>query len=227
MGRRHRLLGLVALSALVAVVGIVLTNRIATSATSAPPASAATPAPSPSTSPSPTASVTPTPSPSTTAAPATPEGAEERNPSKPVRLEVPAIGVDAPVIELGLNPDDTLEVPEDFATTGWWSGGPRPGQLGPAVIAGHVDSKSGPAVFYRLRELAKGDAIRVHERNGATTTFTVERIERHPKDEFPTDAVYRSDLDRHALRLITCGGTFDRSTGHYRDNVIVFATLDT
>jgi LPXTG-site transpeptidase (sortase) family protein len=224
MGRRHRLLGLVALSALVAVVGVVLTNRSAPSAASAPPTGAATPAPSPSASPPPGTSATPTPA---TAAPATPNQTEPRNPGKPVRLEVPAIGVDAPVIELGLNPDDTLEVPEDFATTGWWSGGPRPGQLGPAVIAGHVDSKSGPAVFYRLRELAKGDAIRVHERNGATSTFRVQRIERHPKDDFPTDAVYRSDLDRHALRLITCGGTFDRSTGHYRDNVIVFAMLDT
>jgi LPXTG-site transpeptidase (sortase) family protein len=205
--------------------GLILTNRVAPSAASSPPTTATATAPSTAPSPSPPSSATPPPSPVATEAPATPRETAQRTPGKPVRLEVPAIGVDAPVIELGLNPDNTLEVPEDFATTGWWSGGPRPGQLGPAVIAGHVDSKSGPAVFYRLRELTKGDAIRVHERNGGTTTFRVQRIERHPKDDFPTDAVYRSDLDRHALRLITCGGTFDRSTGHYRDNVIVYATL--
>jgi Sortase domain len=140
----------------------------------------------------------------------------------PVRIEIPAIGVRAPIILLGLNPDRSLEVPEDFDDTGWWSGGSRPGETGPAVIVGHVDSRTGPAVFYRLHELRRGDEVVVVRRDGSRARFTVLGSERYPKDEFPTARVY-GRTDGPTLRLITCGGGFDSSTGHYVDNTIVYA----
>ena len=122
----------------------------------------------------------------------------------PVRVEIPSIGVRAPVIRLGLNPDRSLEVPTDFGDTGWWSGGARPGERGPAVIVGHVDSKTGPAIFYRLRELRRGDKIVVVGRDGSRVRFTVEGSEQYPKDDFPTARVYgahgRSDAPPHHLR---------------------------
>jgi sortase (surface protein transpeptidase) len=161
---------------------------------------------------------TPTPQPTAVAkAPAA-----TTRPGIPVRVEIPAIGVRAPVIKLGLNQDGSLEVPRRWGDTGWWSGGSRPGERGPAVIAGHVDSKSGPAVFYKLGELRRGDRIRVVRRDGTAATFAVQRLEKHPKDNFPTAAVY-GPTRGPALRLITCGGDFDRSSGHYIDNTIVFA----
>lgn len=141
----------------------------------------------------------------------------------PVRIEIPALGVRAPIIRLGLNADRSLEVPTDFGDTGWWSGGSRPGERGPAVIVGHVDSKTGPAVFYRLRELHRGDAIVVVGHDGSRTRFTVEGSEQYPKDDFPTARVYGS-TPGPTLRLITCSGTFDHSTGHYLSNTVVYAT---
>jgi LPXTG-site transpeptidase (sortase) family protein len=139
-----------------------------------------------------------------------------------VRIEIPAIGVDAPVVPLGLEPSGTLEAPEGLAETGWWTDGPEPGEAGPAVVAGHVDSRAGPAVFYRLNELRPGDGVEVVREDGSSVAFVVERLEQHPKADFPTEAVY-GDTEGSALRLITCGGAFDRSTGHYLDNVIVYA----
>jgi len=140
----------------------------------------------------------------------------------PVRIEIHSIGVGAPIIRLGLNPDRTLEVPTDYGDTGWWSGGARPGENGPAVIVGHVDSKSGPAVFYRLSELRPGAKIVVVRSDGSRARFTVQGSERYPKDEFPTARVY-GHTDGPTLRLITCGGEFDSSSGHYKDNTIVYA----
>jgi hypothetical protein len=140
----------------------------------------------------------------------------------PTALEIPAIGVRAPVIRLGLNRDKSLEVPSDYGDTGWWSGGFSPGERGPAVIVGHVDSEDGPAVFYELDRLERGDRITVRRRDGSAAAFAVERIERHPKDDFPTPAVYGRTADS-TLRLVTCSGDFDESTGHYVDNTIVFA----
>ncbi|MEX2625662.1 MAG: class F sortase [Ilumatobacteraceae bacterium] len=140
----------------------------------------------------------------------------------PARIVIPAIGVDANVIDLGLQSDGTMEVPEDFAETGWFDRGPRPGRVGPAVIAGHVDSRRGPAVFFRLGELAPGDEIEVHGEDGEIVVFTVRELEQHPKDDFPTDAVYRGTPGPE-LRLITCSGEFDGEAGSYRDNTIVFA----
>jgi hypothetical protein len=155
------------------------------------------------------------------AAPAPRRAGRERV-AVPVRIEIPSIGVRAPIIRLGLNPDRSLEVPTDFGDTGWWSGGSRPGETGPAVIVGHVDSRSGPAVFSRLGELRRGDEVVVVRRDGSRARFTVLGSERYPKDEFPTARVY-GRTDGPTLRLITCGGAFDSSTGHYVDNTIVYA----
>jgi len=147
-------------------------------------------------------------------------------PAPPARLEIPAIGVSTPLVRLGRLPDGTIEVPHAWNTAGWYDQGPRPGQPGPAVLLGHVDSKKGPAVFYRLRDLRPGDIVRVGLTNGRTLVFRVQRTERYPKDKFPTEAVYFPTLDRE-LRLITCGGDFDYAKGSYVDNIVVYATLVT
>jgi len=141
----------------------------------------------------------------------------------PVRVQIPAVGVDARVIELGLRPDGRLEVPGDPGEAGWWRGGPRPGQRGPAVIAGHVDDRTGPAVFASLRSLHRGDEVWVADRAGRRVRFVVQALEEHPKDRFPTQRVYGATGDA-ALRLITCTGRFDNAAGHYDDNLVVFAT---
>lgn len=141
----------------------------------------------------------------------------------PVRIRVPAVGVDAAVGPLFTTDNGVLPPPESFDATGWWHDGPEPGEPGPAVIAGHVDSYRGPAVFFRLDEIDEGDQIFVDRADGSTVTFVAHRVERHPKDEFPTEAVY-GDTPETALRLITCGGAFDEEDRRYLANVIVFAT---
>ncbi|MGY1769735.1 class F sortase [Blastococcus sp. SYSU D00813] len=141
----------------------------------------------------------------------------------PVRVRVPGIGVDSPLERLGVDPAGALETPADPALAGWFDGGPAPGDVGPAVLAGHVDSTAGPAVFWRLRDLTPGDEVLVDRADGTTAQFTVTRVERHPKDAFPTEAVYGPTPDPQ-LRLVTCGGEFDRDRRSYRDNVVVFAT---
>lgn len=143
---------------------------------------------------------------------------------RPVQLEVPAIGVDAPVILLGLNPDETLEVPSTARDTGWWSGGSVPGTPGPAVIAGHVNLDGEAGVFAELGRLGSGDEVSVRLDGGQEVRYRVDRVERYPKSDFPTDAVY-GPTTAPELRLITCGGSFDSATGRYRDNIIAFATL--
>ncbi len=142
--------------------------------------------------------------------------------SPPTRIWIPSIAVSSSLVRLGLMPDRSLEVPSDFAVAGWWAGGPSPGEKGSAVIAGHVDSKSGPAVFFALRQLRRGDTVWVKREDGTQVRFVVQRLEQVPKMHFPTQEVYGPE-PYAALRLITCGGAFDRSTGHYVDNVIVFA----
>jgi Sortase domain len=141
---------------------------------------------------------------------------------RPTSIEIPAIAVSAPVIALGLNSDGTLEVPTDFGETGWYEQRAEPGELGPAVITGHVDSETGPAVFYRLSELGLGDLIEVHREDGTTARFLVNRVKDWPKASFPTRQVY-GDTKGSVLRLVTCSGSFDESTGHYVDNTIVYA----
>ncbi|MEX1177999.1 MAG: class F sortase [Nitriliruptor sp.] len=149
------------------------------------------------------------------------EAREHPNGIDPERIVIPAIDVDADVIDLGLQDDGTMEVPSDFAQTGWFDRGPQPGRVGPAVIAGHVDDRSGPAVFYDIAELEPGDRIEVHG-EGETVVFEVRETQQHPKDDFPTEAVY-GGTPGPELRLITCSGEFDRDERSYRDNTIVFA----
>jgi len=143
----------------------------------------------------------------------------------PSRIRIPAIAVDASMIPLGLRDDGSIDVPTDFAQTGWWVDGPEPGETGPAVILGHVDSRSGPAVFFDLDQLAPGDPIHVDRLDGTTVTYVVDRTEQHDKNAFPTETVYGSTAEP-VLRLVTCGGQFDGDRRSYDDNVIVFARLD-
>jgi hypothetical protein len=139
----------------------------------------------------------------------------------PTRLLVPAIGVDTSVVPLGLNQDGTIQVPSSASIAGWYDLGPRPGQLGPAVILGHIDSYTGPGVFYRLRSLLPGDIITIVA-GRQRLRFEVSNLVTYAKDHFPTTAVFGPTPDAE-LRLITCSGPFDSATGHYVDNLVVFA----
>jgi sortase (surface protein transpeptidase) len=142
----------------------------------------------------------------------------------PARVEIPAIGVSSALVRLALGPDGTLQAPADYGTVGWYTGGPSPGEAGPAVIAGHLDSDTGPAVFYKLGSLRPGEAVLVVLADGKRLRFVVTGVARYAKDRFPTRAVY-GPTSYPALRLITCGGSFDRSSGRYRDNLVVSARL--
>jgi Sortase domain len=141
----------------------------------------------------------------------------------PVRLRIPKIQVTTSLEPLGRAPDGTVEVPNRPDLAGWYAPGPRPGDPGSAVILGHVDDHHAPAVFYRLRELRAGDQLTVTRADGSAVRFVVQRTQQYPKDRFPTDEVYYPTL-RSTLRLITCGGQFDPADGHYKSNIIVFAT---
>ncbi len=145
--------------------------------------------------------------------------------TEPMRLLVPEISLDTTFEDpLGVNNDRTIEVPEGYEEVAYYKYGPIPGEIGPAVILGHVDSYEGPAVFYRLRELEVGDLIEVVHENGATSTFAVTSAQTHKQSGFPTEAVY-SDLDHAGLRLITCTGTFNHGEQVYSHNLIIFAEL--
>jgi hypothetical protein len=146
----------------------------------------------------------------------------------PVRLEIGRIGVSTTLQRLGKDGHGAVEVPSgprQWQEAGWYAGGTRPGDPGSAVILGHVDSRrDGPAVFFRLRDLRRGDEVTVVRADGSAVRFAVDRTEQYPKDRFPTDDVYYPTLTP-GLRLVTCGGEFDPADGHYRSNVIVFATM--
>jgi len=141
----------------------------------------------------------------------------------PVRVRIPAIGVVASLVPLGLNADGTLEVPS-YDRAGWYVGGPRPGQPGPAVVAAHVDSRTGPAVFYRLKELQPGHEVHIDYAGGTSVGFVVREAGRYSKSGFPTAEVY-GRTEGPELRLITCTGTFDRASRSYRDNLVVWADI--
>ncbi|WP_328454783.1 class F sortase [Amycolatopsis sp. NBC_00438] len=161
---------------------------------------------------------------STPAAAAGPQPLPTAAEVRPVHLQIPAIAVDAPaLVPLGLGPDHQLEAPAKFEDVGWYAAGPVPGDPGPAVIAAHVDSRAGPAPFFRLRELKGGDEVFVTRSDGQETRFVVDRVQRYPKNAFPTDAVY-GPAPGSALRLITCGGSFDAAKRSYRDNIVVYAS---
>ena len=127
------------------------------------------------------------------------------------------------MVPLHREPDGTMQTPRRWENTGWYEPGPEPGERGPAVIAGHVDSTAGPAVFYRLRELRRGNLIRIRRADGSMLRFRVEGLERWPKSDFPTRRVFGRRTRISVLRLVTCAGNFDTSTGHYVDNTIVYA----
>jgi hypothetical protein len=142
--------------------------------------------------------------------------------SPPVTLTIPSIGVQTSLIRLGLAADGTLQVPQSTAVAGWYTGSPRPGAVGSAVIAGHIDSRTGPGVFFRLSLLRPGDRVYVRRADGTLAVFLVTAVRQFPKDTFPTSAVYGPTPDPE-VRLITCGGTFDPQLGSYLSNTIVSA----
>ena len=186
---------------------------------SSPPDRSVSGAPAPGSAPAPSASdVSTTPSETVVPTPA----------ALPSSVSIGAIGVQSELISLGLNPDGTLQVPQpgpDYDKAAWFDRSPRPGDVGPAVIEGHVDSAAnGPSVFYRLGELVVGDRVDVTRADGTAVTFEVYDVRVVPKDDFPTVDVY-GNTDAPELRLITCGGPFDSAAGSYEDNVVVFASL--
>ena len=140
-------------------------------------------------------------------------------------VSIPRIGVRSTLVELGLDADGEMEVPQDPALAGWFSRGAAPGALGPAVIAGHVTWDGAPAVFHRLGTLRHGDHVTVTRKDGKTAVFTVSRVARFSKAQFPSQEVYGA-IDHAGLRLITCGGTYDAARHRYLDNVVVFARLE-
>lgn len=147
-------------------------------------------------------------------------------PSEPTEVRIPKIKAVSSLIPLGLNPDETVEVPsvEQPMQAGWYRHARTPGEAGPSVILGHVDGNKQPGIFFRLKELAEGDEVEVSRKDGTTAKFRVRKKEQIAKASFPTEAVY-GDTDVPELRLITCGGSYDEAARSYRDNVIVYATL--
>jgi LPXTG-site transpeptidase (sortase) family protein len=142
----------------------------------------------------------------------------------PTRVRIPAIRVDSPLEDLTLDSSGALRAPVDYARAGWYAEGTVPGDVGPAVIAGHVDSHRGPAAFFRLYQLRPDDLIQV-QRGDRWVIFRVVSTARYPKDKFPTVEVYGPTPDAQ-LRLITCGGAFNKTRRSYVDNVVVYAVLN-
>jgi LPXTG-site transpeptidase (sortase) family protein len=146
--------------------------------------------------------------------------------SVPSRLRIPKLHVDSPIMKLGLNADHTIQVPPLSRPnqTGWWDGGPTPGEKGASVILGHNIGNGRPSVFERLGTLKPGDRVEVTRGNGSVATFEITKLEQIAKSRFPTEKVY-GKLSYPGIRLITCGGRFDASWGHHVDNVIVYGKL--
>jgi hypothetical protein len=149
-------------------------------------------------------------------------------PSTPVRIVIKRLGINAPIKSVGLAKDGTIEVPpgDDHNLVGWYRNMSTPGEAGPAVLLGHKDTRTRSAVFSRLFEIKNGDTIEVKRQDKTTAVFTVGGVEQASKKTFPTQRVYGSQ-DNAQLHLITCGGTYDRRSGHYTDNIIVYATMTT
>lgn len=156
---------------------------------------------------------------------APPQSAGPKLVAAPVSLTIPLIGVQTNLMTLGLTSDGELQVPPVTmaSVAGWYRGSPRPGAIGSSIIVGHVDSAKGPAVFFRINTLTHGDKIYVKRADGTMVEFRVTSVQNYPKDDFPTQAVYGPVPDAE-LRLITCGGTFDKAAGHYVKNIVVYAT---
>jgi len=147
------------------------------------------------------------------------------NPSHPVKISIPALKLkDIQIVDIDLNPDKTLGVPQRFDQVGWYKQSPTPGELGPSVIVGHLDSASSSAVFWNLKKLKQGDKIQVTREDGSVAEFQVDAMRSVPQDNFPTQDVYGS-IDYAGLRLITCDGKWLPKEGHYSNNLVVFASL--
>jgi len=148
--------------------------------------------------------------------------------SAPLAIKIPSIGVQSTLVQLGLNPDKSIEVPpldDPDSKAGWYKYSPPPGQIGPTVILGHVDSaKYGPGVFFKLGALQPGATVEVTLTDRIVAVFTVDKVVAYPKSAFPSTAVYGT-IDHPGLRLITCGGTFDPAAGSYESNIVAYATL--
>jgi sortase (surface protein transpeptidase) len=144
--------------------------------------------------------------------------------SEPVRIRIPKIAVDTSVIPVGRRADDTMEVPRDPYVVGWYKYAPTPGEIGPAVMVGHVDRIGGIAIFWRLRELQPGDQVEIDRADGKTAKFRVDEVRQFAQNNFPTQEVY-GNLNYAGIRLITCGGVFNTQTRHYSDNTVVFGSL--
>ncbi|WP_346110088.1 class F sortase [Nonomuraea maheshkhaliensis] len=140
----------------------------------------------------------------------------------PKSIDIPSIEVEAQLMKLGLQKNGEVELPpyEKPKVAGWYTGSAVPGEKGPSVIIGHVDTKTAPAVFYKLRQLRKGQTVKVERSDGKVVSYKVDSIEQVHKDSFPSDRVYLED----GLKLVTCGGKFDYATGEYLDNIIVYAS---
>jgi LPXTG-site transpeptidase (sortase) family protein len=155
---------------------------------------------------------------------APPQSAAPKPVAAPVSLTIPLIGVKTNLMTLGLGSNGELQVPplSMASVAGWYTGSPRPGSIGSAIIVGHIDTTKGPAVFYRLNKLTRGDKIYVKRADGTLAEFRVTSVQSYPKDDFPTQEVYGPVPDAE-LRLITCGGTYDFATHHYVRNTVVYA----
>jgi sortase (surface protein transpeptidase) len=142
----------------------------------------------------------------------------------PLHIRIPSIGVDTDIVPVGLNQDDSIAMPPSVDVGAWYSGSPTPGELGPAIIAGHVDNYKGIGAFFRLREMQAGQLIYIDRADGSTATFKVADIKQVPQANFPTQEVF-GNINYAGLRVITCGGAFNTSTHEYEDNIVVFAIL--
>lgn len=203
-------------SASVAALGLVLTLAGCASSDARPAPPAASP-------PAASAPDAPTESPPTTSLPTTePTSQPIVRGEPPQHVRIPAIGLDAPLIDLGIAPNGQMEAPVDYDEVGWFTGGGRPGGYGPTVIAAHVDSPTGPAVFLRLHELAEGDSVEVTDSAGTVFRYSVTAVADYPKSAFPTQQVFGA-VAADELRLITCGGVFDSAAASYVDNRVVYA----
>lgn len=211
------------LSVALAVVGAVLLGAGVEFRSPAPPAPAVPISPT-----GPAAAPAPTPGRATAVPGSAASGSAASGRSVPVWIDVPALGIHSPLVELGLRPDGTVAVPRlaAAAPAGWYKYLAAPGESGPAVILGHVDSPDGPAVFFRLGAARPGEDVFVRRADRRTLGFTVVAVRRYSKRAFPTWAVY-GPVDRPVLRLVTCGGRYDRFDGTYLDTVVVYATMTT
>lgn len=142
----------------------------------------------------------------------------------PDRLSIPTINVDANVEHVGQLPNGQMDVPKDDRNVGWYEPGAKPGEIGNAVLAGHVDNKTGPSVFFHLKDLVPGDIVKVTDVNGRAYDFEVQNVESYPRDQAPLEKVFGTNSNS-GLNLITCTGTFDRDTKTHEERLVVFTTL--